>query len=184
MTLIQCPECDASVSTKAAACPNCGYPISKNLIKSLTDRAKSINTALKESKSKQVIALIDLVASKLRQGKKHCSLHTRNTFGFSMFGFYPLINNGWRVLGLSIHAFCVFYVPLIPTGIYLVERPDFDTFRFYGEVPFYECFSALGTLGTLRLIASILVDTLILQAIFVTSIVIVAFIIANIKSCS
>ncbi len=27
MALMRCPECDRSVSTAAAACPGCGYPI-------------------------------------------------------------------------------------------------------------------------------------------------------------
>lgn len=27
MALMQCPECDRSVSTQAASCPGCGYPI-------------------------------------------------------------------------------------------------------------------------------------------------------------
>lgn len=27
MALIKCPECDLSISDKAAACPNCGYPL-------------------------------------------------------------------------------------------------------------------------------------------------------------
>lgn len=27
MALMQCPECNRSVSTQAAACPGCGYPI-------------------------------------------------------------------------------------------------------------------------------------------------------------
>ena len=30
MALIQCPECGGNVSTAAAACPHCGYPISSN----------------------------------------------------------------------------------------------------------------------------------------------------------
>ena len=27
MALIKCPECDLSISDKAAICPNCGYPL-------------------------------------------------------------------------------------------------------------------------------------------------------------
>ncbi|MDO4827890.1 MAG: zinc-ribbon domain-containing protein, partial [Clostridia bacterium] len=27
MALIKCPECGLSISDKAAACPNCGYPL-------------------------------------------------------------------------------------------------------------------------------------------------------------
>lgn len=27
MALMQCPECNRSVSTRAASCPGCGYPI-------------------------------------------------------------------------------------------------------------------------------------------------------------
>lgn len=29
MALISCPECQHQVSTKAAACPQCGYPIAE-----------------------------------------------------------------------------------------------------------------------------------------------------------
>lgn len=29
MSLISCPECNASVSAQAVACPHCGYPIRK-----------------------------------------------------------------------------------------------------------------------------------------------------------
>ena len=31
MALIQCPECEQSISDKAAKCPKCGYPIKEYL---------------------------------------------------------------------------------------------------------------------------------------------------------
>lgn len=39
MALMQCPECSKNISTKAKACPHCGYPLSPNLVE-----AKSYNT--------------------------------------------------------------------------------------------------------------------------------------------
>jgi hypothetical protein len=32
MSLINCPECDRQVSSKAHACPNCGYPVAENIL--------------------------------------------------------------------------------------------------------------------------------------------------------
>ena len=37
MALIECPECGQNVSDRAAACPNCGYPVSAMIEKQKKD---------------------------------------------------------------------------------------------------------------------------------------------------
>ena len=46
MALIDCPECEASVSSYANACPSCGFPVAESLKQVLnevsgTDKARS-----------------------------------------------------------------------------------------------------------------------------------------------
>lgn len=36
MALIKCPECNGNVSSKATACPHCGFPMQKQVTKSQT----------------------------------------------------------------------------------------------------------------------------------------------------
>ena len=40
MALIKCPECCREISDKAAACPNCGYPISSTVGNSKSNYAQ------------------------------------------------------------------------------------------------------------------------------------------------
>lgn len=40
MALVDCPECNRNVSDKAVSCPNCGYPISTSIAKSVEDVRK------------------------------------------------------------------------------------------------------------------------------------------------
>jgi hypothetical protein len=47
MALIECPECSESVSTKAAACPHCGYQIDPVEMPSHESTAKQSSRNLK-----------------------------------------------------------------------------------------------------------------------------------------
>jgi hypothetical protein len=42
MSLIKCPECDRQVSSKAHACPNCGYPVADNVITSVASKGDTL----------------------------------------------------------------------------------------------------------------------------------------------
>jgi hypothetical protein len=52
MSMIKCPECSRKVSDKAAACPNCAYPIAQT-----TEQPEKVQTIEKTSKQlkKQII---------------------------------------------------------------------------------------------------------------------------------
>lgn len=56
MALMTCPECNGKVSTEAAACPHCGYPIYKMLLNQLEFKGKKYDIT-------NIIELLD-------QGKK------------------------------------------------------------------------------------------------------------------
>lgn len=45
MPLIDCPDCGSQVSDKADACPKCGYPVRRNLIK---ESARSVGNSAME----------------------------------------------------------------------------------------------------------------------------------------
>lgn len=57
MSLIICPECGKEFSDKAAACPNCGYPINhedtneKNIKETIVENTIQQNSAAKELKN-------------------------------------------------------------------------------------------------------------------------------------
>ncbi len=51
MALIQCPECGIELSDRAAACPRCGYPVGRGLVRaaprsSALDLAKSVGARI------------------------------------------------------------------------------------------------------------------------------------------
>lgn len=63
MALIKCPECGKDVSTSAEACPNCGYPVKKQLGK---DASKNAQESLPKPKD---ISWIDSWKKKAKKTK-------------------------------------------------------------------------------------------------------------------
>ncbi|WP_404397927.1 zinc ribbon domain-containing protein [Idiomarina loihiensis] len=59
MALINCPECDKKVSSKAATCPNCGVSISPNVERE--EHEKKLTTTQLTAKSLKLQGLISLV---------------------------------------------------------------------------------------------------------------------------
>ena len=57
MALIICPECQKQISSHAAACPHCGYPVQEHLNSDLGAVAPLQEPQLKKSKKKLVILL-------------------------------------------------------------------------------------------------------------------------------
>jgi hypothetical protein len=148
MALVECPECKRQISSSAAQCPNCGFPMAHHLQSQATAASRQADTA----------RLQRAVFESLVRGAKPAFLSTINTGGFKMFGFYPVAREGDRVLGLSVHAFCLFFFPLIPSGIYLIEPPQGQQYRFHGRVPFSACWQGLGGAGTIRLLGSVFLE--------------------------
>jgi hypothetical protein len=57
MALIDCPECEARISDKAAACPHCGYPMAaerrsetmrQDVVEPLTQFAETVSRTMRE----------------------------------------------------------------------------------------------------------------------------------------
>lgn len=55
MALIKCPECGREVSDKALSCPNCGYPITQDLLEWAMDFETSPSIQASEPKAEQPI---------------------------------------------------------------------------------------------------------------------------------
>jgi len=69
MALIKCPECGKEISDRAAACPNCGFPIASKDI----DNSVIIKIELKESDNE--IVFFDSSNNKeLGRGRKNSSI--------------------------------------------------------------------------------------------------------------
>lgn len=54
-----------------------------------------------------------------------------------MYGFYPVFSEAGQSQGLSLYAFCIFFIPVLPIGLYLAAREE-GGFRFYGSIPFFD----------------------------------------------
>jgi len=111
-------------------------------------------------------------------------LRTVNTIGCRMYGFHPVVRVGdERVLGLSLHAFCVLFVPLLPLAWYLVETPDYQSYRFHGRVPWAAVKQVLGNGGAWRMVGSIFGGMIVAQMTFVVVVAGVIALMMRIRSC-
>jgi hypothetical protein len=178
MTLLPCPECGRQVSNVAAACPQCSYPINTSKIGQQTSTRGSTAQSVRGWDPRE---LEQIIATSLIPGKKPWFLSTINGTGVKMFGFLPVLTHDFRILGLAMVAMCVLFVPLIPIGIYLIERPDYQLYRFFGRVPFAACWRGLGPVGSVRLLRSIIAEMLLYQAVFIGVVIIITIIIYAIR---
>lgn len=166
MALIICKECEVQVSDQAIACPSCGFPVAKSeRERTQTEKAQKLEQQQIEDHEK----LQKFVLRNLNKSNSPFSLRTVNGAGFRMYGFYPLITHEGKTLGLSVHGFCFFFIPLIPCGLYLIDHLG-TSYKFYGSVPLIESLNVLGLKGSIRLAYSIGKDVLIM---FVTLVVII-----------
>lgn len=115
----------------------------------------------------------EYVLSHLAKGNRPLNLRTVNGTGFSMFGFSPVLVQDEKVLGLSLHALCFFFIPIFPFGLYLIERVG-TSYNFYGSVPLRGCLNALGVRGSFRFGLGVLKDVLLNFAFLVPILVVLA----------
>jgi hypothetical protein len=146
------------VSSLAAACPQCGYPINSGKIGQQTSTSGSTAQSACGWDPRE---LQQIVAISLIPGKKPWFLNTVNGTGVKMVRLSAGLDTRLSHPGsLAMAAMCVLFVPLIPSGIYLIERLDYQLYRFFGRVPFAACWRGLGPLRSLRLLRSIIAEIL------------------------
>ncbi len=122
MSLINCTECGRSISDKARACSGCGAPLGRNaLIRQFSQSAKAtirkvskpLDNPIEKVDLAQLLNDISKLPSDFSAGR------TLNGFGTRVGGYLgiPGISN----LGIVRKHFCIFFIPIIPLGLYLVK---------------------------------------------------------------
>jgi hypothetical protein len=178
MALLPCPECGRQVSNMAVACPQCGHPLNIGEVEQQTSTG---GTRTRSARGWDPRELQQIVSTSLLPGKKPWFLSTVNGTGVKMFGFLPVLTHDSRLLGLALAAMCILFVPVIPIGMYLVERPDYQLYRFLGRVPFAACWRGLGPMGSLRILRAIITEMLLYQAVFIGVVIIITTVIYAIR---
>jgi hypothetical protein len=68
-------------------------------------------------------------------------------------------------------------LPLFPTGIYLVEEPDYGSYRFYGKIRVKDLFSILGVKEIILFTVSIIFSSIGMILVLFLSLIIAAYIV-------
>jgi hypothetical protein len=142
MALINCPECNSKMSDQANSCPKCGCPKSlwENLKPSQMGQKNSLGAP--HSKGRDLYSwLFPCVEDSLKVRKilentdrisKIPTLKTFNGCGQTIYGSLSL--SGVRKLIIKMTFLSLFFIPIIPTGVYLVEELDNNSYKFYGKI--------------------------------------------------
>jgi hypothetical protein len=135
MPLISCPECGRSISDKAKSCPSCGLPMAdETLAGRLSQGASSAVRAVSKHLNDPVetVGLAELLNDVRKIPSDFSAGETINGTGTSIGGYVGI--PGIPGLGIVRKCFCVFFIPLIPLGLYLVKDWDGTGGVFLGQI--------------------------------------------------
>jgi zinc-ribbon domain len=135
MPLIQCPECGHSISDKAKSCPSCGLPFAKDTrgsfisqgataaIKAVT---KPLENPVKTVDAAQLLNDITALPAGFSPGR------TVNGLGTSIGGYIGI--PGLPGVGIVRKYFCIFFIPVAPLDLYVVQGWSGTGGVFLGQI--------------------------------------------------
>lgn len=97
MALVNCPECNSSVSDQAAACPQCGHPIRPQQINPSPPQTNSTPQVVKSAKSRGVYIILGLFFGCLGIHNFYAGYNSRGVTQLLL-----VLILGWFVIGLLI----------------------------------------------------------------------------------
>jgi len=155
-------------------CPKCGCPNTKYNKESTS--AKD-GRQLSHNAEKILKEESDLKKRLLDQMKKPTnipSLRTTNGCGNTLFGSLRL--TGMGELEFKAAIYCLFFLPIIPIGVYLVEEVKPDQYRFYGKINIPKFLTILGLSKSVRFIATIIISSAFMILAFVLALYILSLV--------
>ncbi len=189
MALIKCPECGTEVSSFAAKCPQCGCPRQlweKELPKEGQERKST------SSKPDFYETLYDLthpfldnpakveeIYKNIDQNFSAPHLSTINGFGQTIYG--NLLLAGLGNFTIKMTFFCIFFFPLIPTGVFLVEEVDYNSYKFYGKISLSRFLSIIGSPWKWRFFLSVIFSSVAMVIALVVALIVGGYLIYFIK---
>lgn len=135
MALIGCIECGRSISDKAVSCPHCGFPRPHSPSDappkpSTSTTSKSAATCA--NATVDMVVLANLLKDIERLPTDFSAGRTVNGIGTSTGGYVSI--SGAPGLGIVRKYFCVFFIPLIPLGLYVVKDWTGEGGVFLGRI--------------------------------------------------
>lgn len=97
MALINCPECSKSVSDKAAACPDCAYPIAQAAYSSSAAviPVTTIEQTSKKYKQQKLIAAGLIIFGLLLLANEHGTIGAWMLFAGLITALYSIFGSWW-----------------------------------------------------------------------------------------
>lgn len=153
MALIDCPECNSKISDLASSCPNCGCPQSS--WKKQPQKQDFFTRFLSwffpvidnDYTRKSIINILEKLSFAP-------SLKTINGCGSSIYG--QLIFSYSEDIVIKATFFTIFFIPIIPTGAYLVKEKDSGSYVFLGKLPIGKLLSILSFSQIIKFVISVI----------------------------
>ncbi|OPY84478.1 MAG: hypothetical protein A4E72_02213 [Syntrophus sp. PtaU1.Bin208] len=153
MALINCPECNSKISDLALSCPNCGCPQSS--WKKQSQKQNFLTRFLlwffpiidDDYTRNSIINILEKVSFAP-------SLKTINGCGRSIYG--QLLFSDSENIYIKATFFTIFFIPIIPTGAYLVKEEDYGSYVFLGKLPICKLLSILSFSQIIKFIISVI----------------------------
>lgn len=172
MPLINCPECSNKISGLASSCPKCGCPRSAWEKRSL--KQNSFQRFLlwvlpiidDDQKRKNIINSTEKISTVP-------SLKTINGCGQSIYGY--LIFPAQENLSVKVTFLTFLFIPIIPTGVYLVKETDYNSYIFLGKLRFGKLLSILTISEIIKFIISIIFSSALMFVVLIAGLGVVSY---------
>ena len=97
MALIKCPECKSQISEFALSCPNCGFPLSEEIVTKIKiNEQKKIDEALKAKEQKELERREFLDSFNVSNSDKEKIPTKKNQTGIKISSFQQAILKSWN----------------------------------------------------------------------------------------
>lgn len=129
MGLIPCPACSHEVSEHARTCPSCGHPVAPTTPERVFEGVAKLRPGqAAANESARAARLME----GLDRGKSPRFLGTINGIGVSLLG--RLSAPGLDPVYVTAACGCLFYIPVLPLGFYLVKDAADGSHLCYGRI--------------------------------------------------